>query len=753
MQTRSRLAETFSRVADENLRALVAQLVQIHVEHEDSGSAPITRLRNAVEAYASQYGRRLDTTFNDLPTVGGLSREEAGEHSRRHEAAVTLESISLCNFGSYRESTTFELHPIGRRNVTAVVGGNGDGKSTLFFALNWALYGNEFLHQLQQEKQRRLEDLVNREAVHLAGQGGGSVLTEVTLHFSVRGTRYYVVRAATSRVTQSEAGVRLVIEHISTKLRKIDASGNHSELLESAMSSLLRGLPSHVRDFYLFDGERINRFVAAGSQTLIRRAIRRVMGIEALEKTADEVARVAAPFRKAARDQSTGELMRIRGDLDVRQAEKADARKKLEDSEAELVDLRSRVAQLEDHLRSTPDTRPLQERRDGYEAQIRQANQDEERAVYEIRDLAADASLLMSADAVSKLVADLDADRQAGVIPGPISKQLLADLLHLNECICGTSLAPSTTARETLEARLGELTKQAENSELMLNLFYELASVNAQIKSRAESMDKRRADLARLRKRRTEVKSALDQVATELEGIAIVNRSDWEQERTNTLRRQLQTEASIETAKERLALLEKDIEALRSSEQGLEGSQAVASEAAIKRDWAEAAEEALRNVFREFAAVARVEVKDATERLWKSMLPSVAEYSVDVTDAFELLAFDEYGHPSMHKLAMGQQQCLGLAFITAVAQVAESRPPLVIDMPFGRLDAAVAASVAASLPSLTEQLVLFVLPETEWSERTKQAISPHLAREYAIAYDPRTSTTSSVCIRSTGGAG
>src|SRR5690606_3622664 len=110
------------------------------------------------------------------------------------------------------------------------------------------------------------------------------------------------------------------------------------------------------------------------------------------------------------------------------------------------------------------------------------------------------------------------------------------------------------------------------------------------------------------------------------------------------------------------------------------------------------------------------------------LLPNTKGYKVQVTDGFELNVTSPAGTSGMAQLSSGQQQCLGLAFITAVAQAAETRPPLVIDMPLGRLDEEVAAEVAKALPSLTYQLVLFVLPSPDWNEQTQAALEGSIAR-------------------------
>jgi DNA sulfur modification protein DndD len=84
---------------------------------------------------------------------------------------------------------------------------------------------------------------------------------------------------------------------------------------------------------------------------------------------------------------------------------------------------------------------------------------------------------------------------------------------------------------------------------------------------------------------------------------------------------------------------------------------------------------------------------------------------------------------------MGQSQCLSLAFITAISRVSEKNPPLVIDMPFGRLDETVHATISARLPEITSQLILFLLPNTEWNEKTKKNLKMKASHIYELEFD------------------
>jgi len=740
MRSRRRLLEIFGHINAEPLRALVAELVQIRAQ-KDSDNAPLREYKAAIDSYARHFGEVPDTSISTSETPE-IAAEETNSEAHEHSAIVTLKSLAVRNFGSYYGEHKIDLYPTSeKRNVTAVVGSNGDGKSTLFYALNWALYGDEYLSELQRDRGRKLAELVNRRAVIESEEEHRAVDAMVLLHFTANGHDYYVARDISAMPTRSGEAIGVAIDRSSVRLRRIDPNGNHAELLPSALGSLISGLPSHVKEFYLFDGERINRFVSPGAQGRIRAAIRRVMGIEDLEKTAEELGRVVSQIRSEANREARGELSEVTDAIGQKTNELSGIRERLSGIEAEEVTLTSRIAEIDALLERTPDTQPLKKRRQDLESENAEAAEAEARLFFEIRELAAGASAVYAGDAVQAMVGELESRRSAGEIPGPINRQLLRDLLETCQCICGSSLEDGSAQRAALEAKLEDIDQRAEQSETLIQLWAEMSSVNRFAMQDASSLDRRMKELARVQKQRRQIRTELEEISNHLATLEDVDRSGWEQERRDKQSQLVDVKAEALDLDRRQGRLSNEIRTLKDKEKALTSSQGRAQALILRANWAEAAQEALRFVFREFAAIARRDVEASTALLWKTMLGNVTPYTVSIGEDFELTVRNQAGQPAINDLAMGQQQCLGLAFITAVAQVAESRPPLIIDMPFGRLGAEVAASVAATLPKLTNQLVLFVLPETEWNTFTRRAIDPHLAREYWIRYDPERLTT------------
>ena len=77
---------------------------------------------------------------------------------------MLFERIELRNFASYYGEQTIDLETSPEKPVVVVLGGTGYGKTTIFDAINWSLYGGEYEQSLVKRRQRKIEDYVNQKA-------------------------------------------------------------------------------------------------------------------------------------------------------------------------------------------------------------------------------------------------------------------------------------------------------------------------------------------------------------------------------------------------------------------------------------------------------------------------------------------------------------------------------------------------------------------------------------------------------------
>ena len=123
------------------------------------------------------------------------------------------------------------------------------------------------------------------------------------------------------------------------------------------------------------------------------------------------------------------------------------------------------------------------------------------------------------------------------------------------------------------------------------------------------------------------------------------------------------------------------------------------------------------------------------------------DYTISLTDHYELLVTDSQGKPV--GLSQGESQITSLAFIGAIVdltreyQVKEKGHaldeelklgnifPLVMDSPFGALDADHRSRVATNLPLLSEQVVVIV-STSQWRGEVESATQQRIGSAYRL---------------------
>ena len=98
---------------------------------------------------------------------------------------MKFERIILENFRQYYGQERLDFAKDNHRRVTVIHGVNGAGKTSLFLAINWCLYG---------EGVDNVGELISKEAIKLASPGD-TVSMSVELAFSHDGERYLVKRS------------------------------------------------------------------------------------------------------------------------------------------------------------------------------------------------------------------------------------------------------------------------------------------------------------------------------------------------------------------------------------------------------------------------------------------------------------------------------------------------------------------------------------------------------------------------------
>ena len=252
---------------------------------------------------------------------------------------MKLERLVLTNFRQYYKRQLLEFSKSPQRHVTVIHGINGAGKTSMFLAINWCLYGREVI--------ANVGELISKEAVAQA-QPGDLVEMSVELTFTHDGQRY-VMRRTASAPRQFDGAIT-PYEHDEVILNRIGMDGERQKE-PSPLSVINAILPANVRTYFLFDGEKIDEFAKPEAAGEVRDAIYLVLRLEVLDRARKHLTELGKDYRrdlaKATGDEAATKLEAALRELE---AEQERNQQRLAEIKNEMDLAKKRIAEIDQQL-------------------------------------------------------------------------------------------------------------------------------------------------------------------------------------------------------------------------------------------------------------------------------------------------------------------------------------------------------------------------------------------------------------------
>jgi len=647
---------------------------------------------------------------------------------------MKLERITLENFRQYygRQRLTFSKDP--QRNVTVIHGVNGSGKTSLFLAINWCLYG---------EGVSNVGELISKEAISRA-QPGETVQTLVELTFTHNGERFLVSRRL-SGVKQPDGSIAIGDQDDFTMMR-IQLDGQ-AKRVNNPIGTMNAILPSNVRTYFLFDGEKIDNFAKPEASDEVRYAIYNVLKLEVLTRGRKHLEDVAAEYRRELKRVSTGELRDLveREEKAREERERALARK--EELEREVESARRKIADIDQRLREIQNARALQQQRERIERDLKQRENELSELINDIRGIATSSFVTIAQPAIEQALAILDEKRERGEIPSNIRQQFIQDLIERMQCICGRPFEKNSPEHRRLLALM--------DSTFPGSLEDEVLDTSAALRPLIERGQTLKESLDRAMRRRTDLLDLIQALDEELDDVSRQLKGSPQEEISRLEKQRQDFRADIESYRLEQGNLDTRIEALNKEiaelEKQIEKAKKAESKERLltrKASLAQRAADAIDEMYQVFADEMRQRIEAETKRIFKQLIWKDSHFQdIRLGPDYNLEVIDRYGLPARPELSAGERQVLSLSFITAMSRVSGEEAPLVMDTPFGRLSSYHRNSITKHLPELADQLVLFVTDE-ELRDEARRNLEPRIGAEYRLEFDRGTSCTEIVEVRS-----
>ncbi|MBD2134781.1 AAA family ATPase [Sphaerospermopsis sp. FACHB-1094] len=649
---------------------------------------------------------------------------------------MKLTSIKLCNFRSfYGQTPEITIATGDIKNTTIIHGNNGAGKTSLLNAFTWVLY-EKFTAAFA-----ATEQLVNKRAIAEV-ENEQPVECWVEVGWEHEGNRYRAKR--TCRVYKNATNM----EATKTKLiiQTVGDDGKWYFPIEQAEEIINNILPASLHQYFFFDGERIEEIVRSDKKAEIAEATETFLGVKVIDlairhlkeakKTLDnELAAIGdAETKQLLKEQSKLEQEMER--INKRQTE---IKKELENQQTFKKDISSRLIELSA-------VRELQERRESLETQKRSSYEELKKTKEALKKI-------ISKQAYTVLLGQTNANfrgiiselKQKGELKSGISKEFVAELIQTGRCICGAELKEGGNGHFHVKSLLKK-TGSSSVEETAIRMGAQVDDIDKQADIFWDNVNREQARIS-------QIKTSLSQIEGELDNIEEILRKDPNEDISGLQKRLDGIEGKIDELNREQGANQQEISHLKTEVDVLvkqiakqkqnEGRQILAQRRIIAtQDAIERLTEVKNRQEKQF----RLQLEKRVQEIFSEI--SVTPYIPKITEKYELtLVENTTGIEALVAASTGENQILSLSFIASiidkVREWSEKRKimmvpdsstfPIVMDSPFGSLDANSRRHIAQTIPKLANQLVVLVT-KTQWRVEVEEEILERIGKEYVLTY-------------------
>jgi len=634
---------------------------------------------------------------------------------------VIIQSIQLENFRQFRGKQQIEFDSHKNKNVIVIFGENGRGKTGIFRALMFCLYGEKKLSQDASVQESELY-LVNTQELQEKSSQGIPVESCVTLDFLHEKQKYKLRRSLLGiledgKVIQQSNGVKLTLW---------DDEGNSStEKDPKIVSQYIENiLDSALREYFLFDGEKIERLTRASTEQRreISNAIRKLLNIDTLEKVMGATERLKKYLNRELEKRATGERAEVMKLQRLNEEEIEGKKNGVESLRGELEFARLEKVDVDKKLEQIREIQDLLDKRNNLEERRSNIEEEKNDILRGMKERTGQTALLLLQSTANNVFNSIDRRKQAHEIPSDIRRDLIDRLLNEMQCICGRHIKQGSEAYARIIEWRNRIPDNA-TEDLTLNLWRDLSSARDRFESIEENAVQSLTKFGSLKNEQREVERELERLREKIGSSERADATKLDAHRLAIENKIGKIEYELTVTKQKLDALYDGKERLAARRKRIEDQEGIRDELTRRVELVEQSHDALLKIHNDFTAESRVSLGDDATRYFMDLLDDESRRnlkSICVEEDYSIQVHDRLDKPFLANISAGQRQIMSIAFIAALAKAACGgvellEMPLFMDTPFGRLSHEHRKNLVQQVPHWCTQWILLAT-DTEFGE-------------------------------------
>lgn len=659
---------------------------------------------------------------------------------------MEFKKLAIKNFLSYFETNEIDF----AETTTIVIGQNNTGKSKLFDAMNFAIYGRVYDTQKESwtENEKEIAALIlNKHKINEALnenlqtiESGVSLVVEDVLNpnILVLIERFYSYKLADGKYEYSSKRISV------SEVDKFDGRTNPF-LGTDAQERIKLYFSNSIKDFFLFQGEAASKIMQLQRGGNFRRAVKEIARLELFEKAKDYAEKYADTISRSVQiklgkgKKAKNEHERLSLEIDNLKEQKEEYQRQKDEAESNIAEYKVKLEEQEEELLTLKefeeyfkDKETLEKNRKRIKREIEEIDNEkssiaEESVFYKVRE-----KISSFKDFYSKL-------EKKGEVPPSIPQFEIKKALDCCRCtICNADLSEGTEGRKFAESRLSKGdTDKLGNYLRQLN--YSVGDMSDEIRKVPDRLSEM---LERKRNNETRKSNLIkdeEALAEKLMSIKLdeENSSEEKMARINKLRRDINNnttflrnaerdsdnkDGSIRVIENQIFKKKKELESIVIENEEID------DEDKIRIKYSSKLSQVMKKLFEVANDTAYKQVEQRANEFYKEMTHEnaaiVGDIKIDLQTS-EIYTVDENGSQILN-INQGNRISIQLAVIAGILTVAQEQfgiqYPFVTDAPVSHLGGDNKTSTIKTMVEAFEQSIIIIKDDTSTKNKANDEI-------------------------------
>lgn len=651
-----------------------------------------------------------------------------------------ISEINVKNFRPFYGEQQINFDDGSKDKFTIIEAKADTGKTSLLSAISWCLYEKD----IGDQDKKRAHNVFNLQRKDELEEGSiDNLKVEITLNEDDSNLPKYTIER---ECVFHKAGSRMVPTRIPiVKVIEWDDSNDSVEYDNQAFCKNIINsiLPEDIHMFFLFEGEKLEKYFSFNNSENIKSSIEKISQIEHVKSAHLHLKKAREKVHNSKKEtRGNSDHERNQSLIDERHLRIEEMEIKLKKANMDIQAAESRIGEIDSELGkvNVPLLKEWASKRTNLEKSNIQLNDNHKTLQKGITSsLVKTAPIAICKSALESMLKRIELTETNNELPPKIKNVYIRELLEKKTCICGRNLDPEFD-EDSHEAcnLLSEILKQNDLSDLSQVLIegrYHIIDLLEKIPQ--VLIEQRVSSLNYLKTIENSINSntaEIEEINEKAKGIDEKGIKALNEERFRLregLKKQEQVlgrmNGAVRKVEAEISTLSRENDNIAKKIKGYEQTK-------ITADFMDRAIKLLHSIHKDILGEVRNTVEERTFDSFKNMhwdQKNYIDFSIGVD--YKMKLKDENDNEKILDISSGTKQVLLLSYIAALSEVSGFKFPIFIDTPLANTDNEQRMNIAEKLPNyLTDNQVILLVKDQEYTPSFREMIFSRVNQEMRL---------------------